>query len=83
MELSIIPSHEKVFGGQAKNVWGKYKSFLKGGVILMLDLTWKIFSMTGNIDTYLLFKEFERESSNLEEMKEEQLESKEFDSPMH
>jgi hypothetical protein len=27
----------------------------------MLDFTWKIFSQTGNIDTYLLFKELERE----------------------
>lgn len=27
----------------------------------MLELTWKLFSQTGNIDTYLLFKELERE----------------------
>ncbi|GMB07590.1 YqzL-like protein [Thermolongibacillus altinsuensis] len=27
----------------------------------MLDFTWKLFSQTGNIDTYLLFKELERE----------------------
>ncbi|MCA1056179.1 YqzL family protein [Rossellomorea aquimaris] len=27
----------------------------------MLDLTWKVFSQTGNIDTYLLFKELEKE----------------------
>ncbi|WKB36913.1 YqzL family protein [Terrilactibacillus sp. S3-3] len=25
----------------------------------MLDLTWKVFCMTGNIDTYLLLKEIE------------------------
>ncbi|PWA12463.1 YqzL family protein [Pueribacillus theae] len=25
----------------------------------MLDFTWKFFCMTGNIDTYLLFKEME------------------------
>ncbi|WP_010173717.1 YqzL family protein [Bacillus coahuilensis] len=25
----------------------------------MLDFTWKVFSETGNIDTYLLFKELE------------------------
>lgn len=25
----------------------------------MIDLTWKLFSQTGNIDTYLLFKELE------------------------
>lgn len=28
----------------------------------MLDFTWKLFSQTGNIDTYLLFKELEREA---------------------
>jgi len=49
----------------------------------MLDLTWKVFSMTGNIDSYLLFKEFERDRSSSEEKKEEEFESKEFDSPMH
>ncbi|WP_077616422.1 YqzL family protein [Caenibacillus caldisaponilyticus] len=26
----------------------------------MLDFTWKVFCMTGNIDTYLLYKELER-----------------------
>ncbi|KUP06019.1 hypothetical protein Q75_10190 [Bacillus coahuilensis p1.1.43] len=31
----------------------------KGGDLLMLDFTWKVFSETGNIDTYLLFKELE------------------------
>ncbi|MBN8190997.1 YqzL family protein [Bacillus sp. NTK074B] len=28
----------------------------------MLDLTWKFFSQTGSIDTYLLFKELEKET---------------------
>ncbi|WP_100406762.1 YqzL family protein [Bacillus solitudinis] len=28
----------------------------------MLDLTWKVFSKTGNVDTYLLIKELERDS---------------------
>ncbi|MCD8501243.1 MAG: YqzL family protein [Bacillaceae bacterium] len=28
----------------------------------MLDFSWKVFSMTGNIDTYLLLKEIERET---------------------
>jgi hypothetical protein len=27
----------------------------------MLDFTWKVFSQTGNVDTYLLFKEIEVE----------------------
>ncbi|HLR40124.1 MAG TPA: YqzL family protein [Virgibacillus sp.] len=29
----------------------------------MLDLTWKLFSQTGNIETYLLLKELESESN--------------------
>lgn len=28
----------------------------------MLDFTWKVFSQTGNIDTYLLFKELEKDN---------------------
>ncbi|MFD2679952.1 YqzL family protein [Bacillus seohaeanensis] len=28
----------------------------------MLDLTWKVFSQTGCIDTYLLFKELEQDN---------------------
>ncbi|MGO4887219.1 YqzL family protein [Anaerobacillus sp. MEB173] len=30
----------------------------------MLEFSWKVFSMTGNIDTYLLMKEMERESED-------------------
>lgn len=30
----------------------------------MLDFSWKVFSMTGNVDTYLLVKELERDSSD-------------------
>lgn len=29
----------------------------------MLDLTWKLFSQTGNIEAYLLLKELEKEKS--------------------
>lgn len=28
----------------------------------MLDLSWKVFTNTGNLDTYLLIKELERDS---------------------
>ncbi|RYG74726.1 YqzL family protein [Lentibacillus lipolyticus] len=28
----------------------------------MIDFTWKLFSQTGNIETYLLLKELENES---------------------
>jgi hypothetical protein len=33
---------------------------MKGG-LYMLDFTWELFSETGNVDTYLLFKEIEVE----------------------
>ncbi|HLR61135.1 MAG TPA: YqzL family protein [Lentibacillus sp.] len=29
----------------------------------MIDLTWKLFSQTGNIETYLLLKELEKNES--------------------
>lgn len=28
----------------------------------MLDFSWKVFSMTGNVDTYLIMKEIERDT---------------------
>ncbi|WP_074433039.1 MULTISPECIES: YqzL family protein [Neobacillus] len=31
----------------------------------MLDFTWKVFTQTGNIDTYLLFKELEKENQEI------------------
>jgi len=31
----------------------------------MIDFTWKVFSQTGNIDTYLLLKELEKETQDL------------------
>ncbi|WP_096201302.1 YqzL family protein [Bacillus sp. FJAT-45350] len=30
----------------------------------MLDFSWKVFSMTGNVDTYLLLKELERDNDD-------------------
>ncbi|RFA36380.1 YqzL family protein [Virgibacillus dokdonensis] len=33
----------------------------------MIDLTWKLFSQTGNIETYLIMKELENEQ-NLQEL---------------
>ncbi|ASS91951.1 MAG: YqzL family protein [Bacillaceae bacterium] len=38
----------------------------------MLDFTWKVFTFTGNIDTYLLFKELEKERTKDCQMKEEE-----------
>lgn len=33
---------------------------------LVIDITWKLFSQTGNIETYLLMKELENESKSYE-----------------
>jgi hypothetical protein len=34
---------------------------MKGGVNVMIEFTWKVFAETGSIDTYLLFKELEKD----------------------
>ncbi|MFC0558047.1 YqzL family protein [Halalkalibacter alkalisediminis] len=48
----------------------------------MLDFSWKVFSMTGNVDTYLLLKELERDSD--EQFGQEDIEEIETtDSPTH
>lgn len=39
----------------------------------MLQFTWKVFSETGNIDTYLLYKEIEKEMEETPENEDEQL----------
>jgi hypothetical protein len=39
----------------------------------MLDFTWKIFSNTGNINTYLLFKEIEKEKNEIPGNQDEEL----------
>ena len=36
----------------------------------MIDFTWKIFSQTGNIETYLLLKELENETNHVTYYKE-------------
>ncbi|MGG3161788.1 YqzL family protein [Geobacillus stearothermophilus] len=46
----------------------------------MLEFTWKLFSQTGNIDTYLLFKELEREQRLGGE--EQNNDQKEIDQPI-
>ncbi|ASS98821.1 YqzL family protein [Geobacillus thermocatenulatus] len=46
----------------------------------MLEFTWKLFSQTGNIDTYLLFKELEREQQFGSE--EQNAEQNEIDQPI-
>lgn len=39
----------------------------------MLDFTWKLFLQTGNIDTYLLFKELEKENQEIPESQDSEL----------
>ncbi|WP_458412462.1 YqzL family protein [Schinkia sp. CFF1] len=46
----------------------------------MIELTWKIFSQTGNLETYLLMKEIEREFQETAENHLNQL--IELDSPL-
>ncbi|KKB33379.1 YqzL family protein [Bacillus thermotolerans] len=43
----------------------------------MLDLTWKVFSETGSIDTYLLYKEIEKDNDNAQ-VEQEQLADLDF-----
>lgn len=40
----------------------------------MIDFTWKLFSQTGNIETYLLFKELENETHQAAYYKNEERE---------
>ena len=39
----------------------------------MLDFTWKLFSQTGNVDTYFLFKELENENQEIPGNQNEEL----------
>lgn len=39
----------------------------------MLEFTWKLFSETGNIDTYLLYKELEKEEMEIPSKEEDEL----------
>lgn len=44
----------------------------------MLDFTWEIFSETGNIDTYLLYKEMDVERQERAKNSEDELASIQF-----
>ena len=39
----------------------------------MLDFTWKVFLQTGNVDTYLLCKELEKENVEIPESQDSEL----------
>ncbi|MFT4412672.1 YqzL family protein [Fredinandcohnia humi] len=44
----------------------------------MLDFTWKLFSQTGNVDTYLLFKELEQEKNERPDLQNDELAEVDF-----
>nr|WP_295969446.1 YqzL family protein [uncultured Bacillus sp.] len=44
----------------------------------MLDFTWKLFLQTGNVDTYLLFKELEKENQEIPEKQDKALNEVDF-----
>ncbi|MFN2745289.1 MULTISPECIES: YqzL family protein [Bacillus] len=44
----------------------------------MLNFTWNVFSQTGNVDTYLLFKELEKENLERPEALDEELAEVDF-----
>ncbi|WP_084028950.1 YqzL family protein [Bacillus sp. J33] len=44
----------------------------------MMDFTWKVFSQTGNIDTYLLFKELEKETQEIPGNNDDELAEADF-----
>ena len=44
----------------------------------MLDFTWKVFSQTGNIDTYLLYKELEQTTEERPDLQDEELAELDF-----
>ncbi|WP_138415736.1 YqzL family protein [Aquibacillus sediminis] len=48
----------------------------------MIDLSWKVFSQTGNIETYLLMKELENVYDETFHSKNEEKELKELDTQM-
>ncbi|MED3563752.1 YqzL family protein [Bacillus sp. MUM 116] len=44
----------------------------------MMDFTWKVFTQTGNINTYLLFKELEKENQEIPGNQNEELAELDF-----
>ena len=45
---------------------------------MMLEFTWKLFTETGNVDTYLLYKEMEVETQERAEQSYEELANIDF-----
>ncbi len=49
----------------------------------MLDFSWKVFSITGNVDTYLLLKELERDSSDEQIKRDDSEDTDTLDATIH
>lgn len=78
--MSKFICHGKVRFAQNNNSGSSQR---KVGIFL-LEFTWKIFCMTGNIDTYLLFKELENERKRLSsENESDNVFTEEYDSTVH
>lgn len=45
----------------------------------MIDFSWKVFSLTGNIDTYLLMKELEKQYNSINETNKQEEDHAEID----
>ncbi len=81
IQLVNIPSYLFVKAGQS--MLRTFKSFYRKVESEVLDLSWKVFEKTGNVDTYLLIKEIERASDQQSQMEDLELVIEEQDSPTH
>jgi hypothetical protein len=57
---------------KGKNLDLQASLMMKGG-FFVLNFTWNVFSQTGSVDTYLLFKELEKENLERPEEPEDEL----------
>lgn len=68
-----------IFFRLVKLIVGKdEKSLLTKGGISMINFTWNVFRQTGSVDTYLLFKELERQNEGQSEVIKEEYEEVEI-----
>lgn len=59
-----------------KRIW--LQTLSEEGGFIVLDFTWKVFTQTGCIDTYLLFKELEKENGDGTETQDDELAELDF-----
>lgn len=64
----------RIQGQDKLKIWMFKKLVINRKVgLFMLNFTWNVFSQTGNVDTYLLFKELEKENLERPDELEEEL----------